>query len=195
MKGGSNMYVPLGIKTDYSLLKSLNIPSLNWNIKFNYSPEEKNKWIDRIPYLKNFIDSDFNGDNAMAELIINKLVQKKETLIMKQQTIQTQYQSNVEKCNQYKTNLYEKIMPTIMTMLILRIGNILNVGFEKILLLYNPSIYDTADVISTYVYRVGLQEYRWGYSTAVGLFNSVINFIFLILANYMSKRFNDVSLW
>ena len=58
---------------DYSLLKSLNIPSLNWNINFNYSPEEKNKWIDRIPYLKNFIDSDFNGDNAMAELIINKL--------------------------------------------------------------------------------------------------------------------------
>lgn len=87
------------------------------------------------------------------------------------------------------------IMPTIMTMLILRIGNILNVGFEKIILLYNPSIYDTADVISTYVYRVGLQEYRWGYSTAVGLFNSVVNFGFLILANFMSKRFNDVSLW
>ena len=87
------------------------------------------------------------------------------------------------------------IMPTIMTMFILRIGNILNVGFEKIILLYNPSIYDTADVISTYVYRVGLQEYRWGYSTAVGLFNSVVNFGFLILANYMSKRFNDVSLW
>lgn len=87
------------------------------------------------------------------------------------------------------------ILPTVITMLILRIGNILNVGFEKIILLYNPSIYDTADVISTYVYRVGLQEYRWGYSTAVGLFNSVVNFGFLILANCMSKRFNDVSLW
>lgn len=87
------------------------------------------------------------------------------------------------------------ILPTIMTMFILRIGNILNVGFEKIILLYNPSIYDTADVISTYVYRVGLQEYRWGYSTAVGLFNSVVNFGFLILANQMSKRFNEVSLW
>lgn len=87
------------------------------------------------------------------------------------------------------------IMPTIMTMFILRIGNILNVGFEKIILLYNPSIYDTSDVISTYVYRVGLQEYRWGYSTAVGLFNSVVNFGFLVLANCLSKRFNDVSLW
>lgn len=87
------------------------------------------------------------------------------------------------------------IMPTIMTMFILRIGNILNVGFEKIILLYNPSIYDTSDVISTYVYRVGLQEYRWGYSTAVGLFNSVVNFGFLILANFLSKRLNDVSLW
>ncbi len=87
------------------------------------------------------------------------------------------------------------IMPTIMTMLILRIGKILNVGFEKIILLYNPSIYDTADVISSYVYRVGLQEYRWGYSTAVGLFNSIVSFIFLIATNYMSKRLNDVSLW
>lgn len=87
------------------------------------------------------------------------------------------------------------ISSTIVIMLILRIGNILNVGFEKIILLYNPAIYDTADVISTYVYRVGLQEFKWGFSTAVGLFNSVVNFGFLILSNQISKRFNDVSLW
>jgi putative aldouronate transport system permease protein len=87
------------------------------------------------------------------------------------------------------------ILPTIMIMLILRLGNILNVGFEKIILLYNPAIYDTADVISTYVYRKGLLEFSWSFSSAVGLFNSLINFVFLISANWLSRKFNETSLW
>ncbi len=58
----------------------------------------------------------------------------------------------------------------------------MNVGFEKIILLYNPMVYETSDVISTYVYRVGLQNYRYGYSTAVGLFNLVINFALIVAA-------------
>lgn len=87
------------------------------------------------------------------------------------------------------------IMPTIITMLILKIGNILNVGYEKIILLYNPLIYDTSDVISTYVYREGLLNQNYGYSTAVGLFNSLINFIFLLTANYLSKRYTETSLF
>lgn len=87
------------------------------------------------------------------------------------------------------------IMPTIITMLILKIGNILNVGYEKIILLYNPLIYDTSDVISTYVYREGLLNQNYGYSTAVGLFNSLINFIFLLAANYLSKRYTETSLF
>jgi len=87
------------------------------------------------------------------------------------------------------------IMPTIMVMLILRLGNIMSVGFEKIILLYNPAIYSTADVISSFTYRKGLQEFSWSYSTAVGLFNSAINFVFLLTSNWLSKKFNEQSLW
>ena len=87
------------------------------------------------------------------------------------------------------------IMPTAVIMLIMRVGNILNVGFEKILLLYNGSTLDVADVISTYVDRKGLLDLSWSFSTAVGLFNSVINFIFLVGMNSISKRVNEVGLW
>lgn len=87
------------------------------------------------------------------------------------------------------------IMPTIAIMLILRMGNLLNVGFEKIILLYNPVTYETADVISSFVYRKGLLEFGWSYSSAVGLFNSVINLILLVTANYISRRVSQNSLW
>lgn len=87
------------------------------------------------------------------------------------------------------------IMPTIIIMLVLRMGSMLSVGFEKIILLYNPAIYSTADVISSFVYRKGLQEFAFSYSAAVGLFNSVINFILLITANKLSKKFSESSLW
>lgn len=87
------------------------------------------------------------------------------------------------------------IMQTIIVLLILRIGNMLNLGFEKIILLYNPAIYETSDVISSFVYRKGLQEFNFGYSTAVGLFNSIVNFVLLISANKLSKKFNESSLW
>lgn len=85
--------------------------------------------------------------------------------------------------------------PTIVIMLILNLGTILNVGFEKIILLYNPSTYETADVISSYVYRVGLQDFNYSFSAAVGLFNSVINFAMVIFSNWISRKVNDTSLW
>ncbi|WP_262416609.1 ABC transporter permease [Paenibacillus sp. CGMCC 1.18879] len=87
------------------------------------------------------------------------------------------------------------IMPTIVILFILRIGNMLNVGFEKIILLYNPTIYETADVISSFVYRKGLLEFNWSYSTAVGLFNSVINLTLLVAANWISRKVSENSLW
>jgi len=87
------------------------------------------------------------------------------------------------------------ILPTIIILLIMRVGNLLSVGFEKIILLYNPAIYDTSDVISTYVYRKGLLEYNYSFSTAVGLFNSVINFILLVATNTISKKATESSLW
>lgn len=87
------------------------------------------------------------------------------------------------------------IMPTIIILLILEMGRMMNVGFEKIVLLYNPSTYETADVVSSYVYRVGLQDFNYSFSSAVGLFNSAVNFTLLVFSNWLSRKFNDTSLW
>ena len=87
------------------------------------------------------------------------------------------------------------ILPTIMIMLILRLGQMMSLGYEKILLIYTPAIYETADVISTYVYRKGLLEQSFSYSTAVNLFNSVINFVLLVSANRISRAATGSSLW
>lgn len=86
------------------------------------------------------------------------------------------------------------IMPTIVTILILRCGMLMSVGFDKILLLYNPSIYVTSDVIATHVQRMGLLKQQYGYSAAVGLFNSVIGTALLLVANYLSKKHADNSI-
>lgn len=87
------------------------------------------------------------------------------------------------------------IMTTVMVMFVLRMGGILNVGYEKILLLYNPATYEVADVISTYTYRMGLQGAQWSFSTAVGLFNSVVNIVFLLVANKFSKKVSGSGLF
>ncbi|KUK80901.1 MAG: Carbohydrate ABC transporter membrane protein 1, CUT1 family, partial [Petrotoga mobilis] len=87
------------------------------------------------------------------------------------------------------------IMPTMVILLILRIGAMMNVGFEKIILLYNPLVYETADVVSSYVYRKGIVESNFSFATAVGLFNSVINFILVVSANWFSRRMTETSLW
>ncbi|MBR4058284.1 MAG: sugar ABC transporter permease [Lachnospiraceae bacterium] len=87
------------------------------------------------------------------------------------------------------------IMGTIVIMLLLNIGGLLNVGYEKIILLYNESIYETADVISTYVYRKGLENFQYSFSTAVNLFNSAISFILVMAFNKISKKVTEISLW
>jgi putative aldouronate transport system permease protein len=87
------------------------------------------------------------------------------------------------------------LLPTVVVLLILRTGNVLSVGSEKIILLYNASIYETADVISSYVYRRGLLNSDWSFSSAVGLFNSVVNFVLVAFVNWLSRRASEVSLW
>lgn len=87
------------------------------------------------------------------------------------------------------------IAPTIIILLILRVGSLLNVGFEKVILLYNPATYETADVISSFVYRKGLLEFNYGYSTAVGLFNSVISLVLIFATNKICKKFSETSLF
>jgi putative aldouronate transport system permease protein len=87
------------------------------------------------------------------------------------------------------------LMPTIAILFILNVGNLMDVGFEKIILLYNPATYETADVISTFVYRQGIQQANYSYSTAIGLFNNVINLILLIGVNRLTKKLSETSLW
>jgi putative aldouronate transport system permease protein len=80
------------------------------------------------------------------------------------------------------------ILPTIIILFILRMGTMLSVGAEKILLLYSPLTWEVSDVISTFVYRRGLLDAQYSYASAVGLFNSVVNIAFLLTANYLSKK-------
>ena len=104
----------------------------------------------------------------------------------------------VDGCGRFKRILnvtLPGLIPTIVIMFILRLGNIMTVGFEKVILLYNPLTYETADVISSYVYRRGILEANYSYATAVGLFNSVLNFGFLIFANWFSRQLTEESLW
>ena len=85
------------------------------------------------------------------------------------------------------------IMPTVMFMLILSVGSMFNVSYESIILLYQPSTYETADVISTYVYRAGLTEGNYGVATAVGLFDSVVGLVLVLASNTFSKRVSEYS--
>lgn len=87
------------------------------------------------------------------------------------------------------------IAPTIVTMLILKLGGIIKVGYEAILLLYQPTTYSTADVISTYSYRLAFENGNYGLSVAAGLFESVVAFVMVILANKFSKKISDNALW
>jgi putative aldouronate transport system permease protein len=87
------------------------------------------------------------------------------------------------------------IMPTAVILFILSTAGILNVGFEKIYLMYGPLTMETADVISTYTYRIGLVDMNYGFATAVGLFQSVISFVLMLIVNQVSKKISAISLW
>ena len=87
------------------------------------------------------------------------------------------------------------IIPTVVTMFIMNIGKMVKVGYESILLLYEPSTYATADVISTYSFRMGIQTGDYGVATAAGLFEAVIALILVVAANKVSKRLTETALW
>ncbi|GAA1989947.1 ABC transporter permease subunit [Isoptericola halotolerans] len=87
------------------------------------------------------------------------------------------------------------IRPMMVTLLILNVGTFLNVGFEKVLLLYNPLTYATADVISTYLYRVGLVANNFSYAAAIGLFQAIIGLVMVLGANLVARRLVGTSLW
>lgn len=106
--------------------------------------------------------------------------------------------ARVDGANRWKQTLHitlPGIAPTIIIMLILRVGSIMTISYQKIILLYGPSTYETADVISSFVYRKGLMNSDYSYATAVGLFNSVVNLILIIITNKLSKKYTETSLW
>lgn len=106
--------------------------------------------------------------------------------------------ARVDGCGRLKAIWYitlPSILPTITTMFIIRSGSMFSVGYEKVLLLYTPTTYKVADVFSTYVYRKGLLEANYSYAAAVGLFESVVALVMLLLSNKLSKKLTENSLW
>ncbi|MBQ7064044.1 MAG: sugar ABC transporter permease [Firmicutes bacterium] len=106
--------------------------------------------------------------------------------------------AEIDGANQFQKILHISlpgILPTIVILFIMRVGRIMSMGAEKVILIYNAAIYDTADIISSYVYRRGIIGTDWSFSTAVGLFNSLVNFILVISVNTLSRRLTEMSLW
>jgi putative aldouronate transport system permease protein len=106
--------------------------------------------------------------------------------------------AKIDGCNRLKQTWYitlPGIMGTISIMLILRLGGILNAGFEQIFVLYNPSVYEVSDIIDTWVYRTGLQGMEYSLATAVGLFKSVIGFILIVVSNWASQKMSETGIW
>lgn len=106
--------------------------------------------------------------------------------------------ATIDGCSRFKQVLYislPALLPTIMILFVMRIGSLMDIGFEKVLLMQNPINMSRSNVIATFVYTNGIQKGEFSYSTAIGLFNSVINFILLFGANRFSKKLTGSSLW
>ena len=104
----------------------------------------------------------------------------------------------VDGANRFQSMLYitlPGLAPTIILMLIIRIGNIMEAGFSQILVMYNPTVYEVADIIGTYVYRVSLGKLDFSTGTAVGLFNSIIGLVLVVSSNALAKRSTGRSIW
>lgn len=112
---------------------------------------------------------------------------------------QEQYEAaRIDGANRFQQVLHitiPGILPTIMILFIMRMGSILNVGYEKVLLLYTDATFETADVFSTYTYRMGIQSQKYSLSTAVGLFNTMVNIVFLLFTNWLSTKTTESSLF
>ncbi|MNI03742.1 putative multiple-sugar transport system permease YteP [compost metagenome] len=87
------------------------------------------------------------------------------------------------------------IAPTIVILLILNVGKVIEIGFEKVFLLYNAATYETADILSTYVYRVGLMQGNFSYASAIDVFTGLVSLVFIVSTNYASRKLSETSLW
>lgn len=125
----------------------------------------------------------------------NSIIYLSALLAIDAQLYEAAWIDGAGKFRQFLSVTLPGLAPTIIVMLILQVGKSFNVGYEKIILMYNPLTYDVADVINTYVYREGLINMNWSYSAAVGLFNSIVSFALVWGTNKLSKKLSGSSLW
>lgn len=100
--------------------------------------------------------------------------------------------------NRWKQTLFitiPSILPVIAILLILRVGSVLDAGFDQVLTLYSPAVYGVADTLDTYVYRIGLQNFQFSLTTAVGLFKNVVGLILVLFANFITKKMGQEGLY
>lgn len=135
------------------------------------------------------------GSNLWQHLGYNSIIYISALAAVDQELYEAAYIDGAGRWRQTIHVTIPGILPTIVILLILRLGQIMNVGYEKTILMYSPATYETADIISSYLYRVGIQDSDYSYSTAINLFNSVINFGILYVANRISRSVSDISLW
>ena len=135
------------------------------------------------------------GSNIWQHLVYNSIIFISALAAIDQELYEA---AVIDGAGRWKQTLYitlPELSSTIVVLLILRLGQIMNVGYEKTILMYSPATYETADVIASYVYRVGIEDADYGYSTAINFFNSVVNFLVLFVANAISRKLSETSLW
>ena len=137
----------------------------------------------------------FTGVNMWKTTGFNAVIYLAALTAVDEQLYEAARIDGANKFSQLRHITIPAIIPTIVIMLVLKVGSMLNVAFETVLLLYQPATYSTADVISTYVYRTGMLMQDFGLATAVGLFNALVGFILVYSANKWSKKVTQSSLW
>ena len=153
--------------------------------------------FERIYFLAKpeFFRGIFTGLNMWKTTGFNAIVYLAALTSINEQLYEAARIDGANKLQQIRHITIPGIIPTIVIMLVLKVGSMLNVAFETVLLLYQPATYETADVISTYVYRTGMLMQDFGLATAVGLFNAIVGFILVYSANKWSKKVTQSSLW
>lgn len=152
---------------------------------------EKTNWLSKPEYFRTI----FVASNIWQSLGFSSIIYLSALAGVDQELYEAAWLDGAGRWKQVWHITLPSISPTIITLLILRVGGLMSVGFEKIILLYSPLTYETADVISSYVYRRGLVELNYSFGTAVGLFNSLVSLILIVFANKMSRKYSEISLF
>jgi putative aldouronate transport system permease protein len=153
--------------------------------------------LDRVPFLSNarYFRSLYIGSGIWQGIGWSSILYMAALTGVDQELY---YAASIDGAGRFRRMLHISlpgILPTIRICLIFAVSGIISVGFEKAYLMQNPAVYETADVIATYVYRQGIQQMNFSYGTAIGLFEGIIAMLMLIGANYVSRKISDEGLW